>query len=222
MRGKLVKSKYAMGAALAVMSAAAVWAIAAGTAASAPARTTASAGTATVLENQLAVARAATAKYANNLALAKANGYGIITKMIPTMGYHFMNPNVKGFDIRKPPILVYEHRGRLAARRDRVGLHREACEGTAPRRDLRRVRRGLPLQGRNVLPGHGAEQVPRQGPGHRCSLQLLAPEPGDDARLALVPEPDRPVREHEPARDAVQRRLGAPDSGAGHGPGSAS
>jgi hypothetical protein len=111
MRSKLVKSKYAMGAALAVMSAAAVWAIAAGTAASAPSRTTASAGTATVLENQLAEARAATAKYANNLALAKANGYGIITKMIPTMGYHYMNPNVKGFDIRKPPILVYEHQG---------------------------------------------------------------------------------------------------------------
>jgi hypothetical protein len=31
--------------------------------------------------------------------------------MIPNMGYHFMNPNVKGFDVRKPAILVYEHRG---------------------------------------------------------------------------------------------------------------
>ena len=29
--------------------------------------------------------------------------------MIPNMGYHFINPSVKGFDIRKPPILVYEH-----------------------------------------------------------------------------------------------------------------
>ena len=81
------------------------------TAASAPARTTASEGTATVLETQLAIARAATAKYVTNLPLAKANGYGIITKMIPTMGYHYMNPNVKGFDVRKPPILVYEHHG---------------------------------------------------------------------------------------------------------------
>jgi hypothetical protein len=59
----------------------------------------------------LALARAATAKYVNNLPLAKANGYGIITKMIPNMGYHYMNPNVKGFDVRKPPILVYEHHG---------------------------------------------------------------------------------------------------------------
>ena len=69
-----------------------------------------------MLENQLAAARAATAKYATNLALAKANGYGIITRMIPTMGYHFLNPNVKGFDVRKPPILVYEHQGSSLAR----------------------------------------------------------------------------------------------------------
>jgi hypothetical protein len=61
------------------------------------------------LDKSLAVARAATAKYVTDLTLAKRNGYGIITKMIPTMGYHFMNPGVKGFDIRKPPILVYEH-----------------------------------------------------------------------------------------------------------------
>ena len=96
MRSKLVKRKYAMGAALAVMSAVAVWAIAAGSAASAPARTTASAGTATVLENQLAIARAATAKYANNLALAKANGYGIITKMIPNDGLPLHEPEREG------------------------------------------------------------------------------------------------------------------------------
>jgi hypothetical protein len=61
--------------------------------------------------NELAQARLATAKYVTNLALAKKDGYGIITRMIPTMGYHFMNPSVKGFDVRRPPILVYEHRG---------------------------------------------------------------------------------------------------------------
>jgi len=27
------------------------------------------------------------------------------------MGYHFLNPNISGFDVTKPPILVYEHRG---------------------------------------------------------------------------------------------------------------
>jgi hypothetical protein len=59
----------------------------------------------------VALARAATAKYVDNLPLAQRNGYGIITKMIPNMGYHFMNPKITGFDVSKPPILVYEHHG---------------------------------------------------------------------------------------------------------------
>ncbi len=58
---------------------------------------------------QLAAARIATAKYVSNLGLAKESGYGIITRMIPNMGYHYMNPKVAGFNIKKPPILVYEH-----------------------------------------------------------------------------------------------------------------
>lgn len=59
----------------------------------------------------VAAARLATAKYVTNPALAKADGYGIITRMIPDMGYHFLNPKVSGFNVRKPPILVYEHHG---------------------------------------------------------------------------------------------------------------
>jgi hypothetical protein len=59
----------------------------------------------------LADARIATAKYATSLPAAQADGYQIITKMIPDMGFHFMNPNVTGFDVTKPPILVYEKRG---------------------------------------------------------------------------------------------------------------
>jgi hypothetical protein len=59
----------------------------------------------------LAKARFATAKYANNLNAAKADGYGIITKMIPDMGFHFMNPKIQGFDPAKPQILVYEKHG---------------------------------------------------------------------------------------------------------------
>ncbi|HZS23863.1 MAG TPA: hypothetical protein VFA30_02640 [Gaiellaceae bacterium] len=81
-----------------------------GASAAGPGRSVAAAGSSTLV-NELALGRLATAKYANNLALAKASGYGIITKMIPNMGYHFMNPNVKGFNITKPAILVYEHRG---------------------------------------------------------------------------------------------------------------
>jgi len=60
---------------------------------------------------QLALAHIATAKYATDLNRAKADGYQIITRMIPNMGYHFLNPKVKGFDITKPAILVYQHRG---------------------------------------------------------------------------------------------------------------
>jgi hypothetical protein len=61
------------------------------------------------LSADVVAARLATAKYATNLALAKANGYQIITRMFPDMGYHFMNPAVKAFDVTRPPILVYEH-----------------------------------------------------------------------------------------------------------------
>jgi hypothetical protein len=63
----------------------------------------------TTLAADIAAARAATAKYSTNLAKAKTDGYFIITKMMPSMGYHFLNPNVSGFNVRKPPILVYEH-----------------------------------------------------------------------------------------------------------------
>jgi hypothetical protein len=63
------------------------------------------------LASQLAKARLATARYATNLDAAKADGYQIITRMIPDMGYHFLNPSIQGFDVTKPHILVYERRG---------------------------------------------------------------------------------------------------------------
>ena len=69
------------------------------------------AGQASELNSDVLAARTATAKYAMGLARAKADGYQILTRMIPTMGYHFINPKVTGFNVRKPPILVYEHRG---------------------------------------------------------------------------------------------------------------
>ena len=64
------------------------------------------------LATQLARARLATARYATNLQAAKADGYQIITRMIPDMGWHFLNPTIQGFDVTKPPILVYEHHRR--------------------------------------------------------------------------------------------------------------
>ena len=69
------------------------------------------AGSAALPAAQLARARIATARYANSLGAAKADGYSILTQLIPGMGYHFINPSIKGFDVRKPPILVYEKHG---------------------------------------------------------------------------------------------------------------
>ena len=65
-----------------------------------------------MLASQLARARLATARYATNLHAAKADGYQILTRMIPDMGYHFLNPTIQGFDVTKPPILVYERHGK--------------------------------------------------------------------------------------------------------------
>jgi hypothetical protein len=58
--------------------------------------------TSQALAAKLADARLATAKYATNLALAKKQGYGVITQMIPDMGWHFLNPKITKFDITKP------------------------------------------------------------------------------------------------------------------------
>ena len=77
----------------------------------APARAVAAQADGPSIESAVMAARVATVKYANDLDAAKAAGYRIITRMIPNMGYHFMNPSVTGFDVTKPAILVYEHVG---------------------------------------------------------------------------------------------------------------
>ena len=65
----------------------------------------------TGLAHKLAQARVATAKYVTNLTRAKKDGYGIITQNMPGMGYHYLNPAITDFDVRKPAILVYEKTG---------------------------------------------------------------------------------------------------------------
>jgi len=65
----------------------------------------------TPLAQSLAAARLATAKYATDLNRAKADGYQIITQMIPGMGFHYLNPKITGFDVTRPAILVYLKRG---------------------------------------------------------------------------------------------------------------
>ena len=62
------------------------------------------------LATQLARARLATARYATSLNTAKADGYQLITPMIPDMGYHDRNPTIQGFNPAKPHILVSQHR----------------------------------------------------------------------------------------------------------------
>lgn len=60
----------------------------------------------------LAKARLATAKYATSLAAARKAGYTVnVTRMIPDMGWHFLNPKIAGFNPSKPPLLVYVKRG---------------------------------------------------------------------------------------------------------------
>jgi hypothetical protein len=63
------------------------------------------------LADPIARARAATARYVDDLDAATADGYRIITRMIPDMGYHFLNPEISEFDITQPPILVYVRDG---------------------------------------------------------------------------------------------------------------
>jgi hypothetical protein len=77
-----------------------------------PARAAAAASSQSRVAADVIAARAATTKYATNLKLAKADGYRIITRMIPNMGYHFLNSKVTGFNVRRPAILVYEHEGK--------------------------------------------------------------------------------------------------------------
>ena len=57
------------------------------------------------LAEQLAGARAATAKFVFDLHAAKRAGYQIITPMMPDMGFHFLNMGISGFDVRRPHIL---------------------------------------------------------------------------------------------------------------------
>jgi hypothetical protein len=64
------------------------------------------------LAEPLAASRIATARYANSLQRAKADGYRVIvTQHIPNMGWHFMNPDITEFDVERPPILVYVKTG---------------------------------------------------------------------------------------------------------------
>jgi hypothetical protein len=76
-----------------------------------PGSASASAPVSPQLARQLADARAATTRYVTDLAAAQKDGYQLITKMMPDMGFHYLNSSISGFDVTKPAILVYVKNG---------------------------------------------------------------------------------------------------------------
>jgi hypothetical protein len=141
---------------------------------------------------------------------AEADGYQIITRVIPDMGWHFLNPDIQGFDVTKPAILVYERHGR--------SWQLGALSGSSPRPrparpcrgDLRVVRRRLPLQGRHLRVRPRPAVVRQAQPADRCAVQLLAPGPGHPARVAVVSQPSRPLQRHQPLCPTFQPQLAHP------------
>lgn len=64
-----------------------------------------------VLNKELALARASTAKY-HNIQKALADGYVDINLYIPQMGWHFLNQGYldENFEVDKPELLVYANK----------------------------------------------------------------------------------------------------------------
>jgi hypothetical protein len=62
---------------------------------------------AAALADPIAEMRLATAEYVTDLGAAEADGYAVITPMMPDMGFHYLNADVTGFDPAAPAILVY-------------------------------------------------------------------------------------------------------------------
>ena len=62
---------------------------------------------------QLAIIRAATAKYLD-VEKAKADGYVQVSIFVPGSGYHFRNAGITGLDLEKPHILLYMKDGKGA------------------------------------------------------------------------------------------------------------
>ena len=126
--------------------------------------------------SQLAAARLATTKYATNLAQAKADGYGIITQMIPSMGWHFMNPKVTGFDLRKPAILVYPATGSSGSSERSNGCSRGSRRTRrCPAHGTGSSRAACHYVDGTFIAGESAGAVRADEPAERRQVQLLAP-----------------------------------------------
>src|SRR6478735_3852867 len=93
----------------------------------------------------------------------------------------------------------------VAARGTGVGVPQEAGQVAVPECPLRLVPGGLPLRRRDLCAPGVTGSLREDGPGYRRRLHLLAPGPRHAARVAVVPEPQRVLRQLQPARQAVQR-----------------
>ena len=153
------------------------------------------------LADQLARARLATAKYATSLHAAKADGYQIITRMIPDMGWHFLNPTIQGFDVTKPPILVYERHGAAGSSPRWNGSSPRAAAPPLPGATFGSFAAACHYKDGTFVAARVQERAPSAAP-RPAPVQLLAPRPGHPARLALVPQPRRPLQRHQPLHPA--------------------
>ena len=160
------------------------------------------------LAGDVLAARQATARFASGLAAAKAAGYRVITPMMPDMGYHYMNPSVTGFNLRRPPILVYEH----TPGGWRLGALEWVFASKPARPPLPGARYGTFPAACHYVDG---TFVPGARPGRlriaqsqdRSAVPLLASAAGDAARVGVVPEPIRDLQLNQSARSAVQSQL---------------
>jgi hypothetical protein len=136
-------------------------------------------------------ARLATARYATSLRAASRRRQ-IITRIISDMGYHFLNPAIQGFDVRKPPILVYACHGRawqLVALEWAFPSSRSPAAAGA----TYGLRPGLPVPRRHLRGRRHPGPVPVAQPPDGFEVQPLAPQAGHPPRVELLAQPRRPV-----------------------------
>jgi hypothetical protein len=163
------------------------------------------------LATAIARARFALGPFATDLRRARTHGYKLqITQMMPDMGYHYMDPDVKGFDVRRPPILVYVRRGKAA----QLVAAEWVFPSTPAKPPLPGARYGSFAAACHYVDGTFTPQDDEaacapKSPDSGAAFTFWHPGPGHDAPVAVVPEPRGRVQLHKPAHLTVQQRLNA-------------
>ena len=124
------------------------------------------------------------------------------------MGHHFLNPDITGFDITKPPILVYVKRG---GKWQLVAFEWVFTETPAtpplPGAEYGSFAAACHYVDGTFVPAARRGRLPAEEPHERREVRLLAPGLRDPPPLGLVPEPGRDLQRHEPARAPLQRLI---------------